>query len=88
MSQFDQKQYTRLKTRLTTKINKFNKAKAGSDDAEIVKAGKALQVETSEALSTFADSGYPDDWHRWERAKEDAQYFISRHSGSIKKSIW
>lgn len=30
------------------------------------------------ALQDFEDNGYPDDWHRWQVALQDAQFEIWR----------
>lgn len=34
-----------------------------------------------EALGLFQDQGYPDCWHRWEAARDDAM--IARHHGNF-----
>ncbi len=104
MSEFNQAEYRRLKTRLTLKSNKLRTAltlaqsrdgRSGaaavilhavafsrdgrSDAAEaIIAAARALIEETKDALSRFEQTGYPDDWSRWERAKDDAQTALGR----------
>lgn len=70
-----QAEYRRLKTRLTRRLNDFkDKARWTGDRADM--ANKLLD-EVLYALDIFDEKGYPDDWHRWERAKEDAQYWIA-----------
>lgn len=53
-----QAEFTKLKSKLTRAIN-------SKDDAKIIKT-------CDEALEIFDAKGWPDDWRRWERAKEDA----------------
>ena len=60
-TKFDQKRYEVLKGRL----------------AKVVKSGDhdAIIAECDAALAEFEKSlGYPDDWSRWERAKDDATF--------------
>jgi tRNA1(Val) A37 N6-methylase TrmN6 len=57
---FDQKRYRRHKANLTRAI------KSG-EPTKIIEAADA-------ALADFEQTGYPDDWSRWEQAKEDAEY--------------
>jgi hypothetical protein len=71
-----QKEYRRLKTRLTRRLNDFNdKARWGNNDRREMAA--RVYEEAVYGLDIFVDRGYPDNWHRWERAKEDAAYWIA-----------
>lgn len=62
-----QSEYSRLKAKLTRAIN-------SKDYPRIIRT-------VDEAMAIFADKGYPDNWHRWQRAKEDAE-IAQRFSGS------
>lgn len=53
-----QAEFTKLKSKLT-------RAKNSKDPDKII-------ATVDEAMVIFADKGYPDNWHNWERAKEDA----------------
>ena len=53
-----QGEYKNLKSRLTRAINS--------------KDHKRIVDECDRAIAIFDDKGYPDDWSRWQRAKEDA----------------
>jgi len=33
---------------------------------------------TTKHLAQFETTGFPDDWNRWERAKEDAKFILER----------
>lgn len=85
MSDFDQSQYRRLKTRLTTKKNKFDaalrSARGGrmedSHDA-LITVSRALIEEVDSANAYFDKTGYPDAWADWERAKMDAEMHLRR----------
>jgi hypothetical protein len=62
------KQFRAAKSRLTRAIN-------SGDPAKVV----------AEVTATFAewndgDYAYPDDWHRWERARLDAEMALRRSS--------
>lgn len=54
--------YTNLKSRLTRAINR-------GDQQKIID-------ECNHAERIFEEKGYPDNWMRWQRAKEDAEYQI------------
>lgn len=54
-----QAEFVRLKTKLTRAIN-------SKDDARIIRT-------CNKALAIFDDKGSPDDWNRWNRAKDDAE---------------
>lgn len=58
-NKFDQQRYVRLKWAL-------DKAVATKDYDKII-------TECNRAFQIFEDMGYPDDWTRWERAKDDAE---------------
>lgn len=75
-------EYTNLKRRLTFRINNLRKVKnAGPENIE--KAARQVVAECKYALSLFASKGYPDDHHRWERAKYDAEMTIRMGRVSI-----
>ena len=59
---FDQKEYTKLKGRLT-------KAVKSKDPEKII-------AEANHGLQRFEEIGFPDDWSRWECAKDDAKMSI------------
>lgn len=57
--ELSQKELTSLRRRLTTAVKSKDKAKI---------------ISTCDAaMRVFEAKGYPDDWSRWERAKQDAQ---------------
>ena len=60
---FDQKRYVRLKSALA-------KVVATKDNDKII-------AECDRAFKVFEDMGYPDDWSRWQRAKDDAEFYKS-----------
>lgn len=63
--QFDQKRYQQLKRDLT-------KAEKGGDPRTIIDTAQ-------KALDEWEQNGqFPDDWQRWERAKEEAQAKLNR----------
>lgn len=59
-----QQEFRNLKSRLTRALNTKDPSK--------------VLAETSRAFAIFEEKGYPDDWHRWNRAKEDAIYGRNR----------
>jgi len=59
-----QKEFVNLKSRLT-------RAKNSNDPQRVLK-------EAEHALSIFEEKGYPDNWHLWQAAKEQAQSAIGR----------
>jgi hypothetical protein len=82
-----QEEYRRLKTRLTTRVNRLNKLSQPVRDVpslpkpkreDLVKEANQLIAECAYAQGIFDTKGSPDDWSRWERAKEDAQSLIQR----------
>jgi hypothetical protein len=88
MPDLTQAEYRRLKTRLTTRENKFKKAAAAHREARpvpsathcevLLEAAKQLRAEAVYGLAQFEKLGSPDQWSRWERAKDDAQSQIHR----------
>lgn len=57
--ELSQKELTTLRRRLTAAVN-------SKDQQKIVSTCDA-------AMRVFEQKGFPDDWSRWERAKQDAQ---------------
>lgn len=79
----DQATYRNLKRRLTLWETRLRKARIAygaattRDEREtarkaIVHAADGLQSAAGYGLFIFEERGYPDLWHRWERAREDA----------------
>lgn len=79
-----QEQFVRLKKRLTFRLNRMKKAKAAlvgkSCNRElqdkVVFEADQLVKEVDYAMNIFQSEGHPDDWARWERAREDAKFQI------------
>lgn len=63
-------QYSNMKRHLTTVANRLKKAK---DPADVVLAADSVISEVDWSRKVFDAEGYPDDWARWERAKDDAE---------------
>ena len=62
--QLTPQEYKGLKSKLTRAINSGNQDKI---------------IQTVEAaLARFEQVGFPDDWSRWERAKQDAEFAKQR----------
>jgi hypothetical protein len=59
-----QSELSQLKSKLTRALN--------SRDCQKIKK------TAEEALAIFEQKGYPDSWSRWQRAKDDAEFAISR----------
>lgn len=59
-----QAEFASLKTKLTRAIN-------SGDQQRICRTVDA-------ALTIFEEKGYPDAWHRWQIAKQDAEWAIQR----------
>ena len=64
-----QAEYKRLKSRLTRKLNAHRRE-------QTVASACALQDEARHGLDYFDAHGYPDEWHRWQVAREDAVTFL------------
>ena len=75
MPTLTQREYRRLKSRLTRCQNRLKKA--ASDTARL-EAALALVKEVDYAMEIFHEQGYPDFWNNWERAKDDVQFLIHR----------
>jgi hypothetical protein len=67
MATFDQRQYVQLKSSLTQTVNR-------GEPGRIIDA-------CIKAKRCFDHSGYPDDWHRWSIAFEDAIAAARRQIG-------
>lgn len=63
-----QQEYRNLKSRLT-------RAKNSGDPRKVIE-------EVNRAEAVFEDKGWPDEWSRWTRAREDAQWEL-RHTGRL-----
>jgi hypothetical protein len=89
-----QESYKRQKRRLATAQNRFTRARQAvpknpySNDLEgtgiqrlgaSVDAARALLRVAKEGLEIFELEGYPDSWHSWQRAEEDAAYYLGRN---------
>ena len=63
-------EYTQAKSRLT---RAENKAKKAATTAEKAAAYENVVWEVNHTLNTlWADKAWPDNWHRWNIAREDA----------------
>jgi hypothetical protein len=82
----NQKEYVRLKSRLTRCLNRTSKAQAalrGKDHVvslreDLLKEAKAQKKEADAALRSFETNGFPDQWNNWQRASDDAAFIIGR----------
>jgi hypothetical protein len=69
-------------------MNYLTKQQFAQAKARLTRAiKKGPQAVIDEVNRTYRewDNGnfaYPDDWHRWERARDDAQYEIARTRGA------
>jgi len=83
-----QAEFKRLKTRLTTKQNKLaaalqaqqGKTETRASREAVCAAAKQVMAEADYANAIFAAKGAPDDWARWERAKDDATFAFQRNN--------
>jgi tellurite resistance-related uncharacterized protein len=66
--------YTLTQTEYRNLKSKLTRARNSKDHNKVI-------LVVNEAMSIFMQKGYPDDWHRWERAKDDAEIAL-RFSGS------
>ena len=79
-----QENFVRLKKRLTTRMNRLNKAKSAvvgkshnrELQAKVVAEANQVIKEVEYAMNIFQSEGHPDDWARWERAGDDAKTLI------------
>jgi hypothetical protein len=62
--------YTLKKTTLTKLRAKLTRAINSGESKKVLSA-------VEEAYAIFDKEGYPDDWSRWERAKEDFRAYKS-----------
>lgn len=61
-------EFTQAKSRLTRALNKAKRENTA-------KAWRAVIDEVNDTLGRrWADKVWPDDWHRWNIAREDAVY--------------
>lgn len=60
------REFSTLKGRLTRAIN-------SKDPAKVI-------AECDHAFAVFGDRAWPDDWARWQRAKDDALFEQRRRS--------
>ncbi len=65
----DQKEFRNLKSRLT-------RAKNSGDPAKIL-------VECNRAFAIFEEKGFPDAWHRWNIALDDARHALRRQAAGL-----
>lgn len=63
-----QTEYRSLKSKLT-------RAKNSKDPQKLLEVAEA-------ALARFDEVGYPDSWHTWRVAAEDARYALARQRGA------
>jgi hypothetical protein len=88
-----QESYKRQKRRLATAQNRFTRARQAvpsnsySNDLEgtgiqrlgaSVDAARVLLRVAREGLEIFDSEGYPDSWHTWARAEDDARAYLGR----------
>ena len=85
-----QAEYTRLKTRLTTRENRMKRAEQSVFGSVVtnrpdflIKEARHLINEVKYAMEIFEKHGFPDEWSRWERAESDANLQIRRSRGSL-----
>lgn len=71
-----QKEFRRLKGRLTRRENAVKKA---DNDTDRLQAAKDLVREVDYAMGIFEEKGYPDDWYRWQVASDDVSFIL--HAG-------
>lgn len=67
-----QKEHTALKGRLMKVVN-------AGDPEKII-------AEAEHAIKLFEEKGWPDDWSRWERAKEDAE--LQRQMATPRRGLY
>lgn len=75
-------EYSNAKRRLTRAENKLKAAQAveGSNLEAVMKAAVELYGVARAQMQEWedADKAFPDDWHRWQRAEEDAASLVIR----------
>lgn len=70
MNYLSKRQFTTAKSNLTRVVNRYGE----SDPQKVIDL-----VDKQYAEWDAGDYAYPDDWHRWERAKNDALYQVQRN---------
>jgi hypothetical protein len=88
-----QESYKRQKCRLAIAENRFTRARQAvpsnpySNDLEgtgierlglAVDSARTLLRVAREGLEIFEREGYPDAWHRWANAEDDARAYLGR----------
>lgn len=78
----EQAEYIRLRRKLRTAQTKLRNASKGlsplieDEDDPRVELNRKLLFVAQDGLAVFSREGFPDDWHSWERAAEDAYYAL------------
>lgn len=63
-----------LRSSLTYRLNRMYKARDSGVKERVVYCADQVVKTATKALEEFQCTGYyPDDWHRWTRAVEDAE---------------
>ena len=77
MEYLSQKDYSNAKRRLTKAENALQRAEGVEGK---IKAAERLYHEAVDTMRLWSAEGYcyPDDWHRWQRAANDAEMTILR----------
>lgn len=78
-------EFSNLKRRLTAAQNKLKNARLAGGYLDIETAADKVIAEVDKANGVFESKGFPDDWSRWERAKDDARAakLVSRRGGRL-----
>lgn len=66
-----QREFSTLKMTLTKAQRRFQREETRDNALK-------LRETASDALKIFHEKGYPDAWSRWQRAYEDAEYYLLR----------
>lgn len=69
-------QYTLTPAEYANLKNKLAQAVRAKDHDRVIEAAR-------EATAIFEEKGYPDDWTRWQRAREDAE--LAKHMAAKPK---
>jgi hypothetical protein len=88
-----QETYKREKRRLALAEGKFRRARLacppnpfsielGEEGRKALRdaiyAARKLRAVAAEGIDLFQEQGYPDSWHRWQNAGEDAHFYLQR----------
>lgn len=84
-----QAEYVRLKRRLSTVTNKLKRCTGypgapnycvpiNDEDDPRIPIQKAIIAEVRYAFGIFNREGYPDSWHTWRVAADDASWALGR----------